>query len=1395
MQIQLNTLLTEFKSIPNMKKLSLLLISILVCSMNWAQVDPNTAWKHANPYAYDMQVSYSSDLSKINFTYTMNDNAIDNSTICQEIDTDGLRGIKVYFYDKDGNKMPDSMTEYVPGAKVIKGTYTFSRNASLFTKDQPYTWVVETHGNQKRTKPDLVTSVQSGRPKNAYGIAINNIQSHTDFGKIYVSEAYKSSVTSHNSLLLYSPMMTYVGRHDEKLYSNNKVTEFSNVHNREPNRVKVSEDGRVFLTSYNPTGTTAVWEYMGAQKFQTVIYKDASVNKVGGENELLARRVIGMDVIGKDKDLKVLLAWIDANGYNGKEAKVEIYEYALGAANMAGYRMLNQIVGQEKTSPFVRKIAEYNCDYVLDSNAGGLLYQSFVNDDCSARFGFVDVAYDSYGNVWMKVDYAHKTSCTPGKIVWFKNDGSDNKEYVLDETRTDGFYGGGAVIVVKDQDGKNVLLTGTGSGRIQGYDVDANGNLDKRVDWVVEDNTTNTTTRIGRWVTGFALDCVNNLHAVTEASWTEGSVDFGANIITIALPYLGYNSTISSASSTFVAQNTNPIPNILATDLRYSYNRDRSVFSFNVNTKPKLAQIRFYDSKANMLNSVNTVHADLYDGSNIYRPSFVYNVPESKLKQGNITIELGMCSGKLSGAIDSEGCEIINDSLPAGEWYWSVYVEAPRRSTKFAPFFWEPEVVSSTEGNMRKHATVNNYPETDMFGAIIVGHNPSITSNDATRPERGLWIYGINPDGNSADNGSSISNASRYKVVATYLNKNKESGSDMLNYPRRMAVGEDGKVYIADEGNSTTGKDWYVGSNGYMPHDKGGVKIWDPAKPKRFGLFSDNKIKTSTGVALYKHSSGWKLYASNTYNEYSVHCRTISPANYTIDQENDLNIYGWNGFVEYTLSKYTSGHNGSWASWGSNAKEIALKRGDCSGNTSLVAMDKGVWICQHREHTVKIKKEMNEPLADNLQAYILSFVPYGSSTRTWKSNNSNGVLTSGWDPNRSRYSQCSKSQGHDIESPLQSTPGAGMAYKKIQVGTNSYKEYIYVVNHDGNIAELEITGWTGSGSSATPIVEAPENIQILVTPEGVKGISYATKTGYNNREWKTSFITSMNFDYAGNLVTTTGKKYWDGPQGVLIYTMPYPNRVNAQEIQAPMSCVFIPERLSQVGMNQVDIDPVLQPYIFSNKTCSLDIYRPLQEGSFNTICLPFNIEDLSKTPYAGATVMEFVNAEFKTVGEENMLYFNFREVTSLEAGKPYLLQPVKDIYKVQTFKEKVLFRELYGKTLDGGEWGNFIGIFPQTYIDQEPGLDKLKFMLVADNRLAEIEPSLMYGFRAYFQLKQQLTPTSKALLNFKKDTPAGVVIIDGKKVDIDKYIRDGRVYIRAGETLYTITGEVVGDRR
>ena len=1327
----------ELKSIPNMKKL-LLLFSVVLFSLT-------VCGQALNPYAYDLKSTWNGTTRKLTISFMLNAKP--------NLDTSkGGAGIQIYAYDPSNPNQqyyicgPSGTDINNKGVGPYSYTITFDANGKadktgvtvpLNTK---LSWRVNVNGENEgstngRKAPVVVLDATANRSHTAHGVAVDKCTESPNFGQIYITETnsttwgtssvwYWMNAYTRPCVWIYKPNLTIKGNFVKTLQDGSSVSNFSAP---EPHRVRVSADGRVFVSSFHTNSSTAVWEYTGSNNFNRIISRNTSTDG----------RVVGIDVTGSGDGLKILVCYLTDNTLTFKE-------YPIGT----------------KSGLYTGTVT------AKGSFTGTGILKS--NNDALAN-----VAYNDNGDTfWFAWDSNTNTASSQSKQSYVKQMIKNGTSYqpatwvmtMPQVCGSAGLYVKGDLLV------KATCSTG-GQGTLRFYQITSSGTLTQKYS-PININTM-------WWVHDIAADYAGNLYFTS--AWR-------GNALAVAMPYNGLKVTPAPSSCTFAI--ADPIPNILATDLRYVPHPylDSYYFSFNVNTKPAKAVFRFYKSYDDMKKSINVVHDDLYDGTNAHTPDFIYEVPASKLRLGKIEVEFAMAGGKI---VDGKITEPI---LPPGEWYWSVYVEAPRRSTSFAPIFWDKEVVSATEGNMRKHATVNNYPETDMFGAIIVGHNPSITSNDATRPERGLWIYGVNPDGNN--DATLVSNESRYKVVTTYLNKDKELGSDMLNYPRRMTVGEDGKVYIADEGNETTGKDWKVGSNGYMPHEKGGVKIWDPARPNRFGLFSDNKIRTSTGVALYKHSSGWKLYATNTYNEYYAHCREIEPTNYTTDQENDLNIYGWNGFVEYTLSKYTSGHNGSWASWGSDAKEIALRRGDCSGNMSVVAMDKGIWMCQHREHTIKIKRELNEPLADNMQAYILSFVPYGSSTRTWKTNNSNGVLNSGWDPNRSRYSQCSKSQGHDIESPLQSTPGAGMAYQKIKVGTNSYKEFIYVVNHDGNIAELEITGWFGSGASATPVVEVPENIQILETPETVKGISLAQKNGYYDREWKTSFITSMNFDYAGNLVTTTGKKYWDGPQGVLVYTMPYPNRVNAQEIQAPNSCRFIPERLSQNNMEQEKIDDVIVPYLPTSGTCYLDLYRPLQGGTFNTITLPFDLASLNNTPYAGAEVRRFTGTELKNVGGENLLYFNFEKVTFsgddiMKAGQPYVIMPQNDVVGIVSFKNaRVQFKTQYSTELTGGdEYGKFVGFFPY----REMASDPMTLMLVSDNRLAEIEEGTMNGFRAYFHLLKAVPANTLSMLHFKKDAPTGMeIVVDGKVVNVEKLIREGRVYIRAGETLYTITGEVVG---
>ena len=73
------------------------------------------------------------------------------------------------------------------------------------------------------------------------------------------------------------------------------------------------------------------------------------------------------------------------------------------------------------------------------------------------------------------------------------------------------------------------------------------------------------------------------------------------------------------------------------------------------------------------------------------------------------------------------------------------------------------------------------------------------------------------------------------------------------------------------------------------------------------------------------------------------------------------------------------------------------------------------------------------------------------------------------------------------------------------------------------------------------------------------------------------------------------------------------------------------------------------------------------DGYWNTLCLPFNVtaEQIAAGDLAGAVIKELDTEagsyEHPTGYENGTLYLNFKDATSIEAGKPYLIKWAKAI--------------------------------------------------------------------------------------------------------------------------------------
>ena len=1386
-----------------MKKLLLILSAILVSVISLGQsVDPNSGWPHLNPFAYDLKSEVKND-GTIDLIFSLNANAIpsDGGGKTYEKLNNESRGVQIYILDEHETVVH---TIPVPSTKINKGTHTINLSYNDIPKaywGKPLSWEVTVWGNKGRTEQKQIldyTAINTASgfyPKNVHGIAIEKNPNNPHFGKIFISEACTTSTPGKNSLLEYDMLLKYQGFHHKDYVQNNSGiadSHFSKTVNYEPHRVKISEDGRIFVTCYHPTASHAVLEYMGSGIYKSIIKckggkvseggniddnNDAPVGWGYGPDEKYNRRPIAMDVIGRGNDLKIIVAWISPKGWyptNNKgnwRSQVEIIEYAVGENGC-------DIMQDEGTI-----VATWKDKASNDANAG-YLFQQYYNVGTTksvpaATHGFVDISYDNDGDIWLKVDYAYNKDWE-GEVYLFKREENDTKKEhdYLYSFSNNGIlsYGANGICIIKNKNDQYELFTGSATNQIAKFTINKNTSP------VISNMNTYTQTADGSLrVVGIAEDYAGNLYILNN----RGDETNDDNVVVFAMPYDGKRVTRSQTTFNVSV----PIPNILATDLRFAPvpNQPKYRFSFNVNTTPEIAQIRFYKSygdggENDMKKNLAKINADDYQEGNAIEPSFVYNIPERFLKQGEISVSLGMCGGKLSGEIGSKDCKITNDSLPRGEWYWSVYVEAPRKSTRFAPIYKQGSTGEDT--HCRLHATINNYPETDQFGWIIAAQYDT----RAGSAKKGLMLYGFNPTGNSNDEQSTINNNVRYKLIKEYINPT--TGTNKFENQRRLAVAPDGKVFIADYGN--TNNDTRPLSS-VMPFKNGGIWLWDPAKQSEssntinLSLFLNSTTETANGLAIYKDyndETKIKLYGTNTYGEFEYHGKYYEPAAQEVN-----GTFGKNGIKEYELGKPENIYQKETQ----NTITRQLGAGDGNGNISIVTMDKGIWIAQHRLNDVqyaldqfKSGKETNLALPDNPANYILSFVPYNSSTRTWTSCSSNGVSFSA--SNRTYEFKADASDlTQKTTSPLQSCPGAGLAYRKITAGSQK-GEYLYIVNHEGNIVELQITSWDGN---------KPTVVYKKTLPSAGNKIDIPGTTR------KTGAISTINFDYAGNLITTSGTEYLgSASQDIIVYTMPY-DRKNAREIQAPNSCRFIPERTAYLEPRS-EMVLTLQPYIDGGKSCYLDIFRPMPNTSFSTICLPFDLDmkQLTTEALKDAEVKRYIGLQLSDIGGEQMLELVFEDVPTedgkqiLIANTPYIIQPkvrIPGIIQLQTPIQFVTIDEKSIENADNEYAITFKGVIPTQQIEVN---QPLTLLLVAENRLAEMVPDegttgMIYGFRGYFELNKPLNGIAARITPKQSVSTSTTIIVDGKRVNIEKYLREGRVYIRVGDSLYTMDGQKV----
>ncbi len=207
--------------------------------------------------------------------------------------------------------------------------------------------------------------------------------------------------------------------------------------------------------------------------------------------------------------------------------------------------------------------------------------------------------------------------------------------------------------------------------------------------------------------------------------------------------------------------------------------------------------------------------------------------------------------------------------------------------------------------------------------------------------------------------------------------------------------------------------------------------------------------------------------------------------------------------------------------------------------------------------------------------------------------------------------------------------------------------------------------------------------------------------------------------------------------------------------------------------------------ISSNITVDADLQRSfVADGEYYTLCMPFDMtEEQVSNAFGSCTLAKLESSELRGA---DMIHLNFDYVHSIEAGVPYLFLPSADVQAPL----------IEGVTIDNAASTEIVttyftmrGIYAPTALSAGTDYFLYDGYLYAVNDNAELK-----AFRSYFLLSGNApvpAPGTRARIMFNEtQTPTDIDQTTVTPV-AEKILRDGRIYIRRGDKVYTINGQIV----
>ena len=304
---------------------------------------------NANAFAYGLKSEVSGDVLKVN--YALN-------TVAETVNV-------------NVKNASGEVVASVAGT-TSKGAQSVDVNIADLA-DGSYTWEVEVDCEKKNDIKEFA-SLRYYHPR---GVDVDNNMESENFGTIYVTEGMSTTSSTYYpannggvGLYIFNPDMTGVKNEVTGKYAFMGGLTYTFIsYGADLARVRVAEDGRIFVTRCNNAGDYILYapsqaDLVKNDKWTSLLSggsvdSDTYLYNVGSDgSDYLASPNVGFDIKGSGADLKLLTLGADYNVFKASSASgSRVDEYALGEATvlpiptkvdaLSGYTIISQCTNVE----------------------------------------------------------------------------------------------------------------------------------------------------------------------------------------------------------------------------------------------------------------------------------------------------------------------------------------------------------------------------------------------------------------------------------------------------------------------------------------------------------------------------------------------------------------------------------------------------------------------------------------------------------------------------------------------------------------------------------------------------------------------------------------------------------------------------------------------------------------------------------------------------------------------------------------------------------------------------------------------------------------------------------------------------------------------------------------